>query len=147
MMRWLFTLILVMLMTSAARAAEPSRPFELKCPDVLKCQKGEQGQWVPNWQVRSIAAEMAELHGKAEQLTRADAQRVALEKAARAYDNQIETLHLRILECDTERRAQKRKDQTLENRVTRRTRWAIASTVIAVVAIGALSAGIYVAGH
>jgi len=146
MIRWLFALLLVLLMTlatSGARAAEPSRPFELKCPDVLKCQKNEQGQWVPNWQVRSLAAELAELHGKAEQLQRADEQRTALEKSIRAYDNQIETLHLRILECDAARRAQ----QALENKVTRRTRWAIASTVIAVVAIGALSAGIYVAGH
>jgi hypothetical protein len=128
-------------------AAQESLSFELKCPDTARCGKNELGQWISNWQVRAFAAEQARLKGCIAELEKANRQVLALQRAARSYDEQVESLHAKILRLERQHEARERERAELDHRSTRRLRWAIGSTAVAVVAIGALSAGIYVAGH
>lgn len=125
--------------------AERSLPFSLTCPNTKECAPGESGSWVPTWYQRETAKETAQLEGVREELKRADAQIAALHIAERALSAESAGLKLRVLSCDDDRMVLKKQAGSADARITRRTRWALATTTLTVLLGGALVAIGYVA--
>lgn len=102
--------------------------------------------WVPTGYLRGVKADSVRLEGAQKELARAGEQIHELELAAEQFELQTRSLKDKVVVVEASRAVQTSRIDHLERQKTRRTRWALATTVLTVLLIGALSVIAYAGG-
>jgi len=110
-------------------------PFSLPCPDAGRCGNTA-GSWVPAWQLRELATDQTVCDALSQDRALADEQVIALRRALAAAEQRDDALKAQLLEVAARDAREAEKKAQNERKLQRRTRWAVASTILVGAVIG-----------
>lgn len=114
-----------------------SLPFRLACPDLTQCKRGEDGKWLPEWYAKELLKDQERFAKALKDVAVLTGARARLQ----AYSAQLGVVNKGLqerLEANVEALSEARQAyETQKTRTQRRTRWALASSCLVVLLVGA----------
>lgn len=146
-----FAIVIALIVFRSTACAEdaPLRepdPFKLACPAPLKCGTSA-GYWMPHGYASRLAADAVRLVGCEKQATTYVGEIEANKDAIGAQQLRVKVLEEQLVLRDQNLNALTRARDSDRRMIEQRTRWAIVSTVAAVVLAGVVGATYYAAQH
>lgn len=133
MIIWSIALFLMAGVCRAEDNATDSLPFELKCPNALQCEVGEQGYWVPSWYVRSTAADLTLLEGTKLQLEQANQEILTLRDLSKDRASIIEETKILLAAHEKQVLEAAKAVEKANRKSERRIKAVIGTTIVATV--------------
>lgn len=137
------TILILLLSLIRTVACAEDQPFELRCPDLLQCSKNAPGQWVPNWWVKDVAADMARLEGAQEELEHMRQEISAFQVVNHEYAEKSETAEQLVVQYELMMVAKDERIKAQDRKLARRLRWTL--SFAGVLLLGVAGIGVYAA--